>query len=335
MALLPPDGRGVGPTAVVLADPGRPATPSSGATALDQVAEANDDGARDAGPGRHPADRRAVRPRGHRSTRCASSRPTPSSPTCRSPSGSTELRRPEVRERILGRRARPRLRRRSSQRRHGPHVRAVATRPTTSRRPTQAIAAPGRAPRRADVGARLRPAARRRRPRHALPPVPELLDGRPRAGAARCCSTRNTIPGPERRRRPRRHDLRRQLPHLPAHPLGARPRRGARASAWPRPCTARPRPPPTAVGPRRPGRAWRRATGPTSTSSTSTALHDLAAPDHPRPAHRREAAGAAGRRATATPSWPAPRSMTDGTWTGATPGRLVRGPQPAPDRPRP
>jgi N-acyl-D-aspartate/D-glutamate deacylase len=23
-------------------------------------------------------------------------------------------------------------------------------------------------------------------------------------------------------------------------------------------------------------------------------------------------------------------TMTDGTWTGATPGRLVRGPQPAP-----
>ena len=70
---------------------------------------------------------------------------------------------------------------------------------------------PGRGRRRSDA-LRAVPQLRRRQPRR------DPRDARPPVHRAR----------PVRRWRPRRHDLRRQLPDLPAHPLGSRP-----CSRWP------------------------------------------------------------------------------------------------------
>ena len=87
-------------------------------------------------------------------------------------------------------------------------------------------------------------------------------------GVGEMLAHQHTVPGPLRRRRPRRHDLRRQLPHHVPVALGPRPRQGP-----PRPRLPRA---PAHQGhrrdgrPPRPRRAGARATAPTSTSSTST-----------------------------------------------------------------
>ena len=69
----------------------------------------------------------------------------------------------------------------------------------------------------------VRPAARRRRPGAAVPAVLNYFDGNLDA-AAEMLAHPTRVPGPRRRRRPRRHDLRRQLPDHAAHALGPRPR---------------------------------------------------------------------------------------------------------------
>ena len=106
---------------------------------------------------------------------------------------------------------------------------------------------------------RLRPAARRRRPRPPLPAVPQL--GRRLARRHRRDARR---PAPRararRRRRPRRHHLRRQLPDDAAHPLGARPRSRACRSSGSSPASAVPPPRPSACST---GACSRRACAPT------------------------------------------------------------------------
>ncbi len=131
-----------------------------------------------------------------------------------------------------------------------------------------------------------------------------------------------------RRRRPRRHDLRRQLPDHAAAVVGPRPParpaagRAARAQADAgdgrdgRP--ARPRP------------ARRRATAPTSTSSTSTAC---ACTRRSSPTTCRPAAGGccSAPTATSTRSSPAPRSAP--TASRPAPRRAASSAAPTPERP--
>ena len=103
-------------------------------------------------------------------------------------------------------------------------------------------------------------------------------------------------PRPVRRRRPRRHDLRRELPDVPARPTGesAGPRGGCRSSGW---SSARPGPPPA------------RSASPTGASSLPGWKADLNVIDLDRlTLHRprsstgtsRPAASASSRRPTAT-----------------------------------
>ncbi len=258
-------GRGVGPPAVVLADPGRPAAgllaPRARPGRRGQRRRAAACGPRSApGPSACCSACRA------RSIRCASSPATPSCADLPIDERVAELRRPEVRERILGRRARSRLQRLPRQ---GACSRTfeLSDPPDYEPAPEQAIARRAEALGvstwelmydllLADDG-------------HAMlyHPFQNYSTGDLGPGPGDAPRPQHH-PGPERRRGPRRHDLRRQLPHLPAHPLGARPRAGSRASGWPRPSTARPRPPPRPSASTT-GAWWRPATGPTSTWSTS------------------------------------------------------------------
>ena len=134
--------------------------------------------------------------------------------------------------------------------------------------------------------------------------------------------------GPVRRRRPLRRDLRRRHAHVHAHPLGPRPHAGGRRSRSSTSCTARPARPPSSTacttaawsrpGMRadlnlidfdalslRPARAWR---------STCPA------------GGRRLVQRATGYVATFVAGV---QTVADDEFTGALPGRLVRGPQPS------
>ena len=104
-------------------------------------------------------------------------------------------------------------------------------RPTTSRTARRHRGARG-GPRRDPNGGGLRPAARRRRPRHAAGrdgQLREQLAGHRR----RTDAPRRRRARPRRRRRTLRNDLRRKLSDVPAGALGARPK-GAAGSASPR-----------------------------------------------------------------------------------------------------
>ena len=184
----------------------------------------------------------------------------------------------------------------------------------------------GAAARGPDAGrGRLRPDARRRRPWPAVPAGAQLRrrHARRRARPARPSGVRRRA---VRRWRPRRHDLRRQLPDDAAAVVGPRSAtrpaadRAARAQADAgdggdgRP--ARPRP----ARPRSPGRHQRhrlRWPPPARARSSPTTCPPAAS------------ACCNGPTATSTRSSPAPRSAASGESTGATPGRLVRGAQSA------
>ncbi len=143
-----------------------------------------------------------------------------------------EMRKPEVRATHSERYAR---RRRSSAdvRRPGLELHVPARRPAELRTGTGGFDRCARAGARGQpAGGGLRPAARRRRPRHAAGDTRELP--RRLAGHGRRADPpRRRRAGPRRRRRALRNDLRRKLSHLHADALGARPphRAGCR---WPR-----------------------------------------------------------------------------------------------------
>ena len=141
--------------------------------------------------------------------------------------------------------------------------------------------------------------------RAALQPDPQLPGRQPRRRprAARA-PARGARPG--RRRCPRRHDLRRQLPHDAARALVPRPDAGASCSTCPSWCGA------SAVRPPAPSACSTvacslPATGPTSTSSTST---PCASTRRGSCSTSRRAASGCCRTSTATGtrSWPARRS---------------------------
>ena len=118
-------------------------------------------------------------------------------------------------------------------------------------------------------GARHRPAARPRRPRHDPHPVLQLRVRRPRLHLRGAPPSRHPD-GPGRRRRPLRRDLRRRHADVHAHPLDPRPDPWPEAPARTR--RAPPDPPDRrALRPRRPRPDRSRACGPTSTSSTTSA----------------------------------------------------------------
>ena len=122
-----------------------------------------------------------------------------------------------------------------------------ASRPTTSRHPS-GIAVAGRADRGSAPGrAGLRPAGRRRRHAASSTSRSQLRRRRPR-GDPRDAAAPADRARAGRRRRPRRHDLRRQQPDHHAHPLGARPHRGERLAAAAGSSTPRPGATPQAVG---------------------------------------------------------------------------------------
>ena len=218
--------------------------------------------------------------------------------------------------------------RRPLRRRFDRHVRA--------RRPARLRARP---PRRAS-------AARPRRARVATPLdlAYDLLLRRRRARRSSTCPFLNYADGnldaagemlahpqhrrrPRRRRRARRHDLRRELPHDAAHALGPRPRPAA-ASTCPF-VVQRQTPRHRAHG--RPARP-RRARARLPRRRQRDRLRRPApppAPARPRPPGRRQAAPAGRRRLPAT-IVAGEEIYADGEATGALPGRLVRGPQPAP-----
>ena len=237
-----------------------------------------------------------------------------------------ELRRPEVRGRAAGRGAghgQP-----GRDRPHeplGPDVparrpaglRAAGRRQRRPpRRPRLGVAPAGGRPRLAARAGRrglpVRPAGQLRGPR----PRGDPDDDRPPADRAR----------PVRRRRPLRADLRRVVPHLPAHPLGPRPhpRRpaGPRAGRAPADRSHRGH-----LRPDRPRHASSPASGPTSTSSTSTACA-CTPPRWSTTCPPAAAASCSGSTATGPPSWPArspsrtasPPAPAPGAWSGPRTG---------------
>ena len=137
-----------------------------------------------------------------------------------------EMRKPEVRERIL---ADTPVRRGPSAdvRRPGIRVDVPTGRPAELRAPAFGEhRQPRQGPRGQPAGGGLRPAARRRRARHAAHharQLPRWFAGhRGRADPPRRRGAR-----PRRRRRPLRNDLRRKLSDVHARALGTRPRHGA------------------------------------------------------------------------------------------------------------
>ena len=168
-----------------------------------------------------------------------------------------------------------------------------ATRRTTSPKPEASLASRARARRRRPDGAGLRPAARRRRQGVPLPAGAQLRRRQPRRGRRDAGPPLHRARA-RRRRRPPRHHLRRQLPHDAPDALGprSRPRPARPRRTW---CSSTPATPP-APSACSTAASWPRATGPTSTSSTSRRLtarqpeivHDLPG--------RRQAPGAGRRR---------------------------------------
>ena len=193
--------------------------------------------------------------------------------------------------------------------------------------PSSSLAARAEAAGVAAGGARLRPARLRRRRARCSTRRSSTTPTATSTPSARCCAHPYTVPGLERRRRPRRHDLRRQLPDDAADDVGARPR--------PRPDAARRRRAPAVPrdGPRRSGCSTAAcsppATAPTSTSSTSTPCSP-AAPSRCGTCPPAAAASCSGPTATCHTFVAGEETYVDGEPTGALPGRAIRGPQPAP-----
>ena len=215
-----------------LADAARPHSASSGSGSCERAEKAVGDGLDDALPGRPARHRRAARAGGHlppvhglpelqgdqppaargaRAPRCATRRArrrcSPRRPSQVAGDGSPlpPLGRLPPRQHRLGRDA---------------PVPARRGRPTTSRRARRASAA--EAMRRGE-----RPLERRSTTRCSSTTARRCSTSRstttrdePRRGARDAHAPAGAA-GPERRRRARRHDLRRELPDLPAHPLGA------------------------------------------------------------------------------------------------------------------
>ena len=293
------------------------------ARALGQV-DAAKPTADDPGPGGAPRHRGAVRPRRARSTRSSATPAMPASPAAPWPSGSASCATRGPRPHRWPRRAAP-----AAASRRADRTFELGDPPDYEPAPAQR-----RRPAAARAGVRtrelgLRPALAD--DGHALLyPVPELPDGDLEA-VRRDARRPGHDPGPERRRRPRRHDLRRQLPDLPAHPLGARPRRRPprRSSTWcspvprhrPRGRPGRPR----RAGPRLPGRPQRRRPRPAA-ARTARDAHDLPA------GGRRLVQRAEGYRHTFVAGQPRP------TPTARRPARSPAGscaapsPPPRPDR---
>ena len=116
---------------------------------------------------------------------------TASSRTCRSPSASRALRDPETKRRILAEQRRRSTARSSAYLATAFHkLFPLGDPPDYEPAAEASVAAIARARAAHAAGGRLRPAARARRPRAALPPAPQLLGLRLRARSARCSCIR-------------------------------------------------------------------------------------------------------------------------------------------------
>ena len=206
-----------------------------------------------------------------------------------------------------------------------------ATRPTTSPTRPASIGARARAAGRDPYELVLRPAAGRRRPGAPAPPVRELHRRRPGRGAARCWPTPTRSPGsatagPTWARSATPPTRRSCSPTGAGTAPGASGCRSSCSSASRRRC----RPGLRACAT---GACWPRAAGRPQRRRPRRRCACTAPRDAPRPAGRRQAAGAAldGYRHTFVAGVEVAR---DGELTGARPGRLVRG-RPAGARPDP
>ena len=235
---------------------------------------------RDARSGRGPPRRADPAARRTRAPAPLRHRPTSRSPPCRCPSWRPSCAGPRCARRCSRRSPR---RARTSSAASGPRSRWV-TRPITTNTRTACARPRGR----------VRHARCRRRSRRHLRSGHELRRRRLRRDArdARPSAHR---PRPGGRGRALHDDLRRQLPDVPAcssGPATSPPPTGCRSSG-------------SSSSSARTPRRWsacttaacsRRAAGPTSTSSISTHWPCARRSDAPRPARRRQATGAAGRR---------------------------------------
>ena len=235
-----------------------------------------------------------------------------------------ELRKPEVRDAILGEDTQARASPPSSPR-AGTSCSCSATRPTTSRPPTAASppSPSARGPR--PAGRRLRPDAGGRRPRSAVPAAARLQPRR-LPGAAGDADPPGTVLG-----------LGDGGAHcgllcdasLPTYMLShwARTASGATGCRSSRRCTCRPGRPPRCTASTI-AACWPRGCWPTSTSSTSTPWPSPPG-DGLRPARRRPPARPA---VAGLPGHGEGGEIVrrDDEATGERPGRLLRGPQPAP-----